>query len=50
MYKMLSGNSRKTSERVFKVVTDSLKFNRQTPYLVLAQKLSVNFESLRILV
>lgn len=37
MYKMLGWNSRKTSEH-FKLVTESLKFNQQTPCLVLAQK------------
>lgn len=42
MYKMLGWNSRKTSEH-FKLVTESLKFNQQTPYLVLAQKLLCEF-------
>lgn len=37
MYKMLGWNSRKPNER-FQLVTESLKFNQQTPYLALAQK------------
>lgn len=37
MYKMLGWNSRKPNEH-FKLVTESLKFNQQTPYLTLAQK------------